>query len=67
VVKAWNDDEINGYADLVGIGKPDFIEVKGVTYCGTSKASTLTMDNVPYHEEVRVFKCLRKCRGCSFS
>ena len=53
VVKAWNDDEIAGYADWVGIGKPDFIEVKGVTYCGTSKASTLTMDNVPYHEEVR--------------
>ncbi|KAI8749285.1 S-adenosyl-L-methionine-dependent tRNA 4-demethylwyosine synthase, partial [Biomphalaria glabrata] len=24
----------------------------GVTYCGESKASTLTMDNVPWHEEV---------------
>eukprot|EP00045_Choanoeca_perplexa_P005760 m.48322 g.48322 ORF g.48322 m.48322 type:complete len:760 (-) comp13278_c0_seq1:54-2333(-) len=55
VVKAWNDDEINGYADLVSIGKPDFIEVKGVTYCGSSKASSLTMDNVPYHEEVMGF------------
>jgi hypothetical protein len=28
VVKAWNDDEIQGYADLVRIGQPDFIEVK---------------------------------------
>eukprot|EP00730_Choanoeca_flexa_P016974 TRINITY_DN8112_c0_g1_i1.p1 TRINITY_DN8112_c0_g1~~TRINITY_DN8112_c0_g1_i1.p1 ORF type:complete len:750 (+),score=171.27 TRINITY_DN8112_c0_g1_i1:269-2251(+) len=55
VVKAWNDDEINGYADLVSIGKPDFIEVKGVTYCGSSKASSLTMNNVPYHEEVLGF------------
>merc|ERR1719502_997157 len=52
VVKAWNDDEIRGYADLVQLGEPDFIEVKGVTFCGTSKASSLTMDNVPFHEEV---------------
>ena len=25
---------------------------KGVTYCGDSKASNLTMSNVPWHEEV---------------
>ena len=25
---------------------------QGVTYCGDSKASTLTMANVPWHEEV---------------
>jgi len=25
---------------------------QGVTYCGESKASTLTMDNVPWHNEV---------------
>lgn len=37
------------------MGKPDFIEVKGVTYCGTSKASKLTMENVPWHEEVIYF------------
>lgn len=43
------------YADLVSMGKPDFIEVKGVTFCGDSKASTLTMGNVPWHEEVRGF------------
>eukprot|EP00056_Hartaetosiga_gracilis_P009899 m.143863 g.143863 ORF g.143863 m.143863 type:complete len:813 (-) comp13217_c0_seq4:270-2708(-) len=52
VVKAWNDDEIDGYRNLVRRGQPDFIEVKGVTYCGSSKASTLTMGNVPFHEEV---------------
>merc|ERR1712210_377968 len=33
----------------------DLIEVKGVTYCGTSKASKLTMENVPWHEEVIYF------------
>ena len=32
-----------------------FIEIKGVTYCGDSKASTLTMGNVPWHEEVITF------------
>ncbi|XP_040192684.1 S-adenosyl-L-methionine-dependent tRNA 4-demethylwyosine synthase TYW1-like isoform X2 [Rana temporaria] len=52
LVKAWNVDELKAYADLVTIGKPDFIEVKGVTYCGDSSASNLTMANVPWHEEV---------------
>nr|XP_033777676.1 S-adenosyl-L-methionine-dependent tRNA 4-demethylwyosine synthase TYW1-like [Geotrypetes seraphini] len=52
LVKAWNVDELKAYADLVSIGKPDFIEVKGVTYCGESTASNLTMANVPWHEEV---------------
>ncbi|XP_029651219.1 S-adenosyl-L-methionine-dependent tRNA 4-demethylwyosine synthase TYW1 [Octopus sinensis] len=52
LVKGWNTDEIEAYANLVDYGKPDFIEVKGVTYCGESKASTLTMKNVPWHEEV---------------
>ncbi|XP_015151423.2 S-adenosyl-L-methionine-dependent tRNA 4-demethylwyosine synthase TYW1 isoform X2 [Gallus gallus] len=52
LVKAWNVDELKAYADLVSLGKPDFIEVKGVTYCGDSSASSLTMANVPWHEEV---------------
>ena len=29
---------------------------QGVTYCGESKASTLTMQNVPWHEEVTLLK-----------
>ncbi|XP_063809829.1 S-adenosyl-L-methionine-dependent tRNA 4-demethylwyosine synthase TYW1-like [Pseudophryne corroboree] len=52
LVKAWNVDELKAYSDLVVLGKPDFIEVKGVTYCGESSASNLTMANVPWHEEV---------------
>ncbi|NXJ93250.1 TYW1 synthase, partial [Corythaixoides concolor] len=52
LVKAWNVDELKAYADLIALGKPDFIEVKGVTYCGESSASSLTMANVPWHEEV---------------
>jgi wyosine [tRNA(Phe)-imidazoG37] synthetase (radical SAM superfamily) len=28
LVKSWNTEEIQSYADLVSLGKPDFIEVK---------------------------------------
>ena len=75
LVKSFNTDEIRNYADLVKLGRPDFIEVKvmtskitftrnlcnvltcaqGVTYCGESKASSLTMENVPWHREVVAF------------
>lgn len=52
LVKGWNAEEMDNYAKLVELGQPDFIEIKGVTFCGSSKASTLTMENVPWHEEV---------------
>ncbi|XP_013772312.1 S-adenosyl-L-methionine-dependent tRNA 4-demethylwyosine synthase-like [Limulus polyphemus] len=55
LVKSWNIEELQGYVNLVELGRPDFIEVKGVTYCGTSKASNLTMENVPWHKEVLGF------------
>ena len=32
---------------MLELCKRDFIEIKGVTYCGDSKASDLTMKNVP--------------------
>lgn len=34
------------------ISLADFIEIKAVTYCGKSDASSLTMQNVPWHDEV---------------
>lgn len=52
LVKTFNTEELENYALLVKEGNPDFIEIKGVTYCGESKASTLTMQHVPWHEEV---------------
>uniref|UniRef100_A0A8C7YB17 S-adenosyl-L-methionine-dependent tRNA 4-demethylwyosine synthase TYW1 n=1 Tax=Oryzias sinensis TaxID=183150 RepID=A0A8C7YB17_9TELE len=55
LVKAWNVEEMQAYAELIALGQPDFIEVKGVTYCGESSASTLTMANVPWHQEVVAF------------
>ncbi|GJP48014.1 hypothetical protein CLOM_g7255 [Closterium sp. NIES-68] len=55
LVKGWNTDELLAYAQLLKLGQPDFIEIKGVTYCGSTGASSLTMQNVPYHEDVRQF------------
>jgi len=58
LVKGMNVTQIDEYAALVARGRPDFIEIKGVTYCGTSNSgdeSELTMQNVPWHEEVVQF------------
>lgn len=58
LVKGFNmAEDVHGYADLVERALPGFVEVKGVTYCGTSAAGSagLTMQNVPFYEEVAEF------------
>ncbi|EMC91634.1 hypothetical protein BAUCODRAFT_299626 [Baudoinia panamericana UAMH 10762] len=58
LVKGFNiEEEAEGYADLVQRALPGFVEVKGVTYCGTSTAAGagLSMQNVPFYEEVTAF------------
>lgn len=58
LVKGFNvEDEVEGYADLIEKALPCFVEVKGVTYCGTTTAAGagLTMQNVPFYEEVVEF------------
>lgn len=58
LVKGFNiEDEAKGYADLVEKALPCFVEVKGVTYCGTSTSAGagLSMANVPFYEEVCEF------------
>jgi tRNA wybutosine-synthesizing protein 1 len=58
LVKGFNiDEEAEGYADLVQRALPSFVEVKGVTYCGTStsQGAGLSMQNVPFYEEVSAF------------
>ena len=56
LVKEYNMDEVKGYADLLSLGQPTFIEIKAVTYCGnTPGTSDLTMANVPWFEEVCKF------------
>ena len=55
LVKGFNvEEEVEGYAQLIERGLPCFIEVKGVTYCGTSTSSNagLSMSNVPWYWEV---------------
>ncbi|XP_047329188.1 S-adenosyl-L-methionine-dependent tRNA 4-demethylwyosine synthase [Impatiens glandulifera] len=55
LVKGWNTEEIDAYSSLFSLGNPDFVEIKGVTYCGSTATSKLTMENVPWHEDVRAF------------
>merc|ERR1712060_725655 len=63
-VKSWNVSEIPDYARLIARGLPTFIEVKGVTFCGKSDGSNLTMENVPFHFEVIRF-CEKLCEYLS--
>ena len=60
LLKDENMYEIDAYAALVKLGQPDLIEVKSVTFCGTSDASSLTFENVPFHAEVVEF-CQKMC------
>lgn len=58
LVKGFNvDDAVIGYANLVEKALPCFVEIKGVTYCGTSTSAGagLTMQNVPFYEEIASF------------
>ncbi|KAF8409964.1 hypothetical protein HHK36_002483 [Tetracentron sinense] len=55
LVKGWNTEDIDAYSNLFNIGKPDFVEIKGVTYCGSTATSKLTMENVPWHSDVKAF------------
>ncbi|ETW02566.1 hypothetical protein, variant [Aphanomyces invadans] len=68
LVKEHNMKEIDNYVELIHMGEPDLIEIKAVTYCGKSDASDLTMQNVPYHQEVRDF-CELLCAklGCGYA
>ena len=56
LVNGWNTEQLSKYVELVRRGQPDFIEVKGVTYCGDSKASPLTIKHRrPYHANLRAY------------
>ena len=55
LVNGWNTEQLSEYVKLIARGQPDFVEVKGVTYCGDSKASPLTIKHCPFHAEVRAY------------
>lgn len=50
-----NMKDIDDYVALIKRGQPDFVEIKGVTWCGESAGSNLHMTNVPWHAEVKEF------------
>uniref|UniRef100_A0A0G4GG36 Radical SAM core domain-containing protein n=1 Tax=Chromera velia CCMP2878 TaxID=1169474 RepID=A0A0G4GG36_9ALVE len=55
LIKEVNDEDVKGYADLVARGHPDFVEVKGVTFCGSSDAFKLSIKNSPHVWETMNF------------
>lgn len=55
LVKQWNMEDVKSYVTLIERGCPLLIEIKGFTYCGSVNTSDLTMENVPFHEEVKKF------------
>ena len=52
IVKGYNADDVQGYAKLLALGIPTLVEIKGVTFCGKSDASDLTMESCPWHHEI---------------
>jgi tRNA wybutosine-synthesizing protein 1 len=57
LVKGFNMDDVNGYADFVERARPALIEVKGATFCGSSagNGNPLTMQNIPFYTECQKF------------
>ncbi|ODQ82851.1 hypothetical protein BABINDRAFT_30660 [Babjeviella inositovora NRRL Y-12698] len=57
LVKDFNMEDINEYAELVERGRPSQIEIKGATFCGSSagNGNPLTMQNIPFYEECKNF------------
>lgn len=54
LIKNFNEEDLPGYVKLIERGKPSFVEVKGVTFCG-GKRPEIGMKDVPWHEEVVQF------------
>lgn len=53
--KNMDKDACDGYAELVQLGDCDFVEVKGATFAGWDDRTGLSMESVPWHEDVRDF------------
>lgn len=55
LVKDYNDMDPQSYVELIALGAPDLIELKGVTFAGPSLTGGVRMANVPTHSEVIEF------------
>jgi len=54
IINGINDIEPENYAELIKVGNPDFVEVKGYMFVGESR-QRLNKNNMPWHEEVVAF------------
>ncbi|KAK2988723.1 hypothetical protein RJ640_020988 [Escallonia rubra] len=57
LVKGWNTEDIDAYFSLFEIGNPDFVEIKVNERLSNDRSATskLTMENVPWHSDVKAF------------
>ncbi len=57
LVKGLNMINPEGYAKLIGIAKPNYVEVKGFSFVGGSREEQrgLSLSSMPNHEEIRDF------------
>jgi tRNA wybutosine-synthesizing protein 1 len=63
LVKDLNMQDIQGYANLIKIAKPDFVEAKGFMSVGFSR-KRLGYERMPFHSEIKEFaKKLAKSSG----
>jgi len=54
VAKTLNLVDAEGYAERIEIGKPNFVEIKGVVHVGGAQ-SRIERETMPSHEEVKSF------------
>ncbi|MFW9805235.1 MAG: 4-demethylwyosine synthase TYW1 [Candidatus Thorarchaeota archaeon] len=54
MVEGQNMYDVRGYSKLIEIGEPDFIEVKGYMFLGSSRGR-LKQNNAPSHRVIRAF------------
>lgn len=65
MVKGWNMHSPEGYAKLIELANPDFVEAKGYVHVGESQ-KRLPRKCMPLHKEVKEFS-ERISKECSFS
>ena len=51
IMKDYNDDMLDRYAELIKLGNPEFIEVKGYMHVGASQ-ERLERKHMPFHEYI---------------
>eukprot|EP00397_Hematodinium_sp_SG-2012_P035494 GEMP01038189.1.p1 GENE.GEMP01038189.1~~GEMP01038189.1.p1 ORF type:complete len:576 (+),score=133.18 GEMP01038189.1:218-1945(+) len=64
LVKKYNMSEAANFASVIKTAQPDFVEIKAVTYCGDNGKDSITMKDIPWHEEVKSYaKAILGCEG----